>query len=298
MNKGKGRALKTAFAHYLDHCAHLDGVVTADADGQHSVEDISRIAYALNHNRDKLVLGVRDFAKENVPKRSYMGNTITTWGFKLLYGYYLKDTQTGLRGIPTTELAWMIELSGERYEFEINMLIKARRRKLDFLEINIETIYFDNNAGSHYGSFKDSARIFGKLLGGLMQYSLSCSFCAVVDVGVFILLNSFLLTDMPLAERLLWATIIARTVSSLFNFIINAQIVFVNNKRIFASAIKYYTLWAMQMISSYALVYAGTMYLGLGDSLCKVFVDIGLAVISYQIQMNWVFSGKKGLAGI
>jgi hypothetical protein len=54
----------------------------------------------------------------------------------------------------------------------------------------------------------------------------------------------------------------------------------------------------MQMISSYALVYAGSMYLGLGDSVCKIIVDIGLALISYQVQMNWVFSGKKGLAGI
>jgi glycosyltransferase involved in cell wall biosynthesis len=189
VNMGKGRALKTAFAYYLDNCSHLDGVVTADADGQHSVEDISRIAYALNNNRDKLVLGVRNFEKDKVPRRSYMGNTITSLCFKLFYGYYLKDTQTGLRGIPTSELGWMLELSGERYDFEINMLIKARRRKLDFLEIGIDTIYFDNNAGSHYGSFKDSARIFCKLIGGLIHYSLSCSFSALVDVMAFIILN-------------------------------------------------------------------------------------------------------------
>lgn len=168
-NQGKGRALKTAFRYFMDHCPDLDGVVTADADGQHSVEDICNIGGRLSSGVGTLILGVRNFKEENVPPRSYIGNSITSLLFRLLYGSRLNDTQTGLRGIPAKELSWMADLKGERYEYELNMLIKARRRQLDFTLIPIKTVYFDHNAGSHYSTVKDSARIFRILIAGLSK---------------------------------------------------------------------------------------------------------------------------------
>ena len=80
VNRGKGRALKTAFAHVLDHEPDAIGCVTADSDGQHSPECIARIMEALEENPDKLVLGVRTFDMEGVPWKSRMGNKITDPG--------------------------------------------------------------------------------------------------------------------------------------------------------------------------------------------------------------------------
>ncbi len=168
-NMGKGRALKTAFSYFSRNCGRLDGVVTADADGQHSVKDICKISEALSSGAQSLILGVRNFKDPNVPKRSCMGNRMSSQIFKLFYGTDLADTQTGLRGIPARELLWMAELEGDYFEFEINMLIEARRRHLDLIPIPIDTLYFNKNSGSHYNIFKDSFRIFKALVSGLKK---------------------------------------------------------------------------------------------------------------------------------
>lgn len=164
VNRGKGRALKTAFEYILTIDTDLKGVVTADSDGQHSVEDIENIAEALETGERSLILGVRNLNAEHVPFRSTLGNRLTTFFFDWLFGYRLEDTQTGLRGIPASELKTLVQLKGERYEFEINMLIYARRNRLPFHEIPIETIYFNNNEGSHYKSIRDSVKIFRRML--------------------------------------------------------------------------------------------------------------------------------------
>lgn len=164
VNRGKGRALKTAFEHILENELNVKGVVTADCDGQHSIQDISKVAEAFEPGERSLVLGVRDLNAEHVPFRSTLGNRLTTVFFQWLFGYRLEDTQTGLRGIPLSELYTLTLLKGERYEYEINMLIYARRNRIPFKEIPIETIYFNNNEGSHYKSIRDSIKIFRRML--------------------------------------------------------------------------------------------------------------------------------------
>ncbi|WP_243354946.1 glycosyltransferase family 2 protein [Bacillus litorisediminis] len=165
-NKGKGRALKTAFAYFLEHFQGMDGVITADADGQHSVEDVFKVANAITPGYREIVLGVRDFRKTYVPGRSQLGNRITSFLFYLLFHYKLEDTQTGLRGIPVSQLPWMLELKGERYEYEINMLIHARLRDIHFRKVPIQTLYFNRNESSHYHPLFDSFKIFSKLVRG------------------------------------------------------------------------------------------------------------------------------------
>jgi len=166
VNRGKGRALKTAFQYILAQPPHIKRVVTADADGQHTVKDVQRVAEACVEHPEGMVLGVRDFDGPQVPKRSLLGNKATSLLFQWLYGKKLKDTQTGLRGIPVRELSGMIRLKGERYEYEINMLIYAVRKKLEIHEIPIETVYINNNASSHYSSVRDSLRIFQRMISG------------------------------------------------------------------------------------------------------------------------------------
>ncbi|MCL2462316.1 MAG: hypothetical protein FWF44_06580, partial [Defluviitaleaceae bacterium] len=103
-------------------------------------------------------------AHSSVPKRSQIGNRTTSRFFNALYHVYLPDTQTGLRGIPMPELGWLAKLTGQRYDYEINMLIQMKRRKIEFKQINIEVVYFDNNQGSHYKTVPDSARIVKTML--------------------------------------------------------------------------------------------------------------------------------------
>jgi glycosyltransferase involved in cell wall biosynthesis len=160
-NRGKGSALKTGFRYAGEHHPGAD-VVCADADGQHSVADIVRVAdhvAATGHT----VLGVRRFA-ENVPLRSKVGNTVTQALFRAATGRGVQDTQTGLRAYPGSLLGWLQSVPGERFEYEMNVLLEAARAGHRIEEVVITTTYLDENASSHFSALSDSARIYWPLL--------------------------------------------------------------------------------------------------------------------------------------
>lgn len=155
VNCGKGRALKTGIAWIKDNLPDVLGIVTADADGQHKPSDISRVAETLEKTSDALVLGSRTFAK-GVPFRSIFGNLWSRFFFRFLAGFFVSDTQTGLRGIPKSMFDKMLAIKGERYEYELRMLAHARCLGNNPIEVPIETIYLDNNASSHFRVLRDT----------------------------------------------------------------------------------------------------------------------------------------------
>jgi glycosyltransferase involved in cell wall biosynthesis len=158
-NRGKGRALKTGFEYALKLENEIQGVVTADADGQHSCEDILRVGRALLNSPDRAILGTRQFDGE-VPMRSRFGNDMTRLIFRFVSGHALGDTQSGLRAFPVALLAELMELEGERYEYEMNVLgyLCATNRPPE--EVAIRTIYLEDNRSSHFKPLVDSFRIY------------------------------------------------------------------------------------------------------------------------------------------
>jgi len=82
-----------------------------------------RVQETLKENPDKLVIGGRAL-KENVPFRSRLGNSFMRVSFALATGIKIHDTQTGLRGLPKNLLKQLSTLNGERYEYEMNLLLK------------------------------------------------------------------------------------------------------------------------------------------------------------------------------
>ena len=167
VNKGKGRALKTAFAHVAEKLPELKGVITIDGDGQHLLPDIIACADRMIENADKVVLGCRDFDQPGVPPRSVAGNKTTNRLFKLFYGITISDTQTGLRAIPQQFLPRFLEMEGERFEYETNMLLQMKKQNIVFLEQPIATVYDPEDYSSHYNALKDSWRIFRVMFKGL-----------------------------------------------------------------------------------------------------------------------------------
>ena len=160
VNKGKGAALKTAFNHCLKNYPSFIGCVTADSDGQHSVKDILRCIEELRTHRDELILGCRDFHRDDVPFNSRFGNNITKWVFKAFCGLKISDTQTGLRGIPSSFMEELLNLPGNRFEFETQMLIVSKNR-IPIREITIDTIYDSKtDHATHFHPIKDSFRIY------------------------------------------------------------------------------------------------------------------------------------------
>lgn len=154
-NRGKGAALRTAFAEVLRRFPDATGVVTADADGQHLPEDVIQIAESLSINPDRLTLGVRTFGP-GIPFRSKLGNLWTLGEFRLLTGHSVRDTQSGLRGIPRKLLPSLLEIPGDRYDYEIRMLVHAVRQSGGIAQVPITTVYERGNATSHFRPLADT----------------------------------------------------------------------------------------------------------------------------------------------
>ena len=160
VNRGKGRAMKTAFSWCIKHRPDIDGVVTVDGDNQHLPRDVRRCAEAMLADPEKIWLGVRDFSLEHVPLRSRFGNNLTRGIMRLACGVDVTDTQTGLRAIPAKDLSLMCSIDGERYEYETEMLLSVRKAGVGIGEVVIETVYINENETSHFHPLKDSWKIY------------------------------------------------------------------------------------------------------------------------------------------
>ena len=292
-NKGKGAALKTAFKYVLETRPDFDGVITADGDGQHLAEDILACAEQMLET-ESVVLGCRDFSGEDVPKRSRFGNRTTSLVMRLFCGMKLSDTQTGLRAFPYKYLADMLEVKGERFEYETNMLISFKQKAIPYTEKKIETVYIEENKTSHFRPVRDSVRVYRFIL----SYCLSSVLSALVDEGAFFL---FLKLINAGGLTVLISTVFARIISSLTNFAINKNKVFSNKGSVIKTLLKYYALAVPQMLVSAGLVYALSAIaklIGISSNdivltLIKVVVDTVLFFASFRIQQNWVFADKK-----
>ena len=166
VNKGKGRALKDAFAYVHEE---LRGVVTIDGDGQHLLGDILACGDRMLKEGNKVVMGCRDFSLPDVPPRSVTGNRFTASMFRICFGIRITDTQTGLRAIPAEYLERFTAIEGERFEYETNMLLQMKRMGIAFVEQPIETVYDKEEYSSHYNALKDSWRIFKVMAGFLVH---------------------------------------------------------------------------------------------------------------------------------
>lgn len=159
VNRGKGRALKTAFHYIMENLPEVRGVITIDGDGQHLTKDIIACGERMLREEDNVVLGCRDFDAPGVPPRSVAGNKSTNRLFRVFCGIRISDTQTGLRAIPAKYLPAFCRIDGERFEYETNMLLQMKRMGIAFSEQKIETVYDPEDYSSHYNAVKDSLRI-------------------------------------------------------------------------------------------------------------------------------------------
>ncbi len=297
-NRGKGHALKYGMQYILDNYKGVPGVVTADSDGQHTAADVKKVAEKMLENDRALVLGSRSFKKSGVPFRSRFGNSVTSFFFALLYGSRLPDTQTGLRGIRYELIPKMLKVSGERFEYEMNVLTFCALNKIPFETVEIETIYIEENRSSHFNPLKDSARIYKSLFGTFFKYVFSSLASFLIDIGVFTLLDSFVLKALfkdnlggqDAYLHTYAAAAIARIISAIFNYMVNKKMVFKQGRKQ-GSGLCYAALAAASLLASGGvnnLLYRLSAQ-AVNKSLIKAVVDTVLYFINYRVQKAWVF---------
>jgi putative flippase GtrA len=278
VNCGKGRALKTGLNHFYLYFPHSPGIVTADGDGQHQVRDILQVANQLKEKPGKLILGSRKL-DHGVPFRSLFGNVLTRFILFFVMGRKIYDTQSGLRGIPRMLAPKLLNTRGERYEFEINVLILSKKQSVDIIEIPIETIYLENNISSHFNPFFDSMKIYFQLL----RFAFSSMLASFCDFIVFSIVYS-------LTANILLSLLIGRfLIGSLLNYIINRRLVFHSKTRVLSSLFKYYLALIVMSFLSYLLISLVLGHLGLKIMIAKIVVETFLFVFSFLIQREFVF---------
>lgn len=289
VNKGKGAALKNAFSYVLTNMKDVKGIVTADADGQHSTLDTIKVARKMLETNE-VVFGTRNFNEENVPFKSRNGNKITSFIFKLLFGRWVNDTQTGLRAIPYDYLDTCLQLKGERYEYEIKMLIKIVEDKKPIIEEPIDTIYYDSNRGSHFNPLKDSFKIYEVMFSKLIGYAQSGFVSYLFEIIIYsILINTIFDNSLQATACILASTLISRFFSSVVNYLINKNKVFKSKEGSVQTMIKYAILVFVQAILSSFLVSAMFKLTNFDTTVIKIFIDFILSLISFKVQNTWVF---------
>src|SRR5258706_64495 len=134
-NHGRGAALATGFA--WAQAAHADAVLSMDADGQHDPAEIPKLLDAHRREPRAIVVGVRSFAPADMPRRSRVGNRISTWWISRFAGRPHSDTQSGFRVYPRALFA-DVRLRSRRFETETELLLRAARRGLPLVEVPIQ----------------------------------------------------------------------------------------------------------------------------------------------------------------
>ena len=296
-NKGKGCALKTAFTYCLEN--NFQGAVTADSDGQHLPEDISHCIESLVEHPESLVLGVRDFSQKNIPFKSKFGNVLTCTVFRCLVGRALSDTQTGLRGISANFMKDLVNLPGDRFEYETKMLWFAKENNIPYKEVKIATVYENGNSGTHFRPIRDSWLIYKTLINDIFSQFLffvgSGIVSFLVDLGLFSLLFYVLFSGLSIG-RLIFSVVLARCISSFTNYMINRNIVFKYKKKKYDTRTfsAYVILCIVIMFLSYFLTrFSIKLFPERNVAFLKIIGDFILFFISFTMQKYFIFNQNK-----
>jgi glycosyltransferase involved in cell wall biosynthesis len=311
-NRGKGAALRNGLSYILNYMAYdevartpsgvreLSGrdavVVTVDADGQHLPDDVLRVARIAGNRRDALVLGSRAL-EEDVPARSRFGNTVTRHVYSAVTGVRVHDTQTGLRAFSRDLIPALLEIEGDRYEYEINMLLTLATEGYTIIEERIETVYEDNNSGSHFRTVRDSFRVYKEIL----KFSASSLASFAIDYCMYAVLLT-LTGTLGMTHGLVISNIGARLVSGTANYTMNRKLVFKSRTGFAKSAAQYIALAALILAGNTLVLslLAGTF--GINSMIAKLITEILFFVISWTVQKYVIFfsnesAGETALTG-
>lgn len=282
VNRGKGAALKTGLNYIACELPETQGIVTIDADGQHALEDAYKVAEAMQKHPHNLIVGVRNF-KGKVPVRSLVGNLFTRYTLRIIAGIKLSDTQSGLRGIPMGLVPTLLTIETNAYEFELDMLIAAKHQGFKIKEVDIQTIYLDDNTRSNFRPLWDSLRIYFVLL----RFSIIAILSAMLDYAVFMLVY-FVITKNVIASL-----ICGRIVSVTFNYLNVRRYAFRSHEKHIHTLPKYLTLAVVSGLMAYALINSFMSLLNWHVVWAKIVAEFIMFIINFLVQRDFIFRRQR-----
>jgi glycosyltransferase involved in cell wall biosynthesis len=163
-NRGKGAAILTGLAAVAGPPFGARFAVTVDADGQHFPDDARALLAAVfpadaDAARVLLVLGARTGMQGRaVPWSSRIGRRFSGFWVWASGGPILSDSQSGFRVYPVAETL-ALPTRARRFEFEVEVLVQARRAGLPVLEVSVPVSYAPPGGRvSHFRPWRDFGR--------------------------------------------------------------------------------------------------------------------------------------------
>ncbi|MDF2436147.1 MAG: hypothetical protein K0Q95_523 [Bacteroidota bacterium] len=156
-NRGKGIALRTGLKHAFEKGFRY--AITIDSDGQHFADDMPVFLDKIEEEPDSLIVGARNLNQENMPKKNTFGNKFSNFWFRFQTGINLPDTQSGYRLYPLKKIR-KTNYFCTKYEFEIEVMVKAAWRGVNVIPVPIKVFYAEGNKRvTHFRPAKDFTRI-------------------------------------------------------------------------------------------------------------------------------------------
>lgn len=138
INRGKGEALKTAFAEALRR--DVDAVIQLDADLQHDPRYLPELAQQFAATGKDIIIGTRDFNVGGMPWDRHLTNWLTSYAITRMGGVKVDDSQSGYRLLSRKALQ-TVDAPTSNYDYESEYLILAGRAGLTIGKVPISTIY-------------------------------------------------------------------------------------------------------------------------------------------------------------
>lgn len=294
-NLGKGMALKTGFKFCMHNRSKDTIVVTMDDDGEYSVADVNACLedYEENHmEASPVLIASRDLKAGTYSTKRLIVNKIAGIAMTYLCGVDVKDVQTGLRLIPIKYMKKLLKVDGERFDYEINMLVELKYNNIATVEHIISKEKETTIRYANYNPIWDICRLIAVML----KYAASSLAATVLDVGVFyliILCMDDALLDIDKSAGMFMATVVARVVSSTFNCVVNKRTVFKSDEPMKWVIIKFYIFSILRAFVSYAMILGASYLLGTyadtATVVVKLIVDLILFFAGYGIQKKFIF---------
>ncbi len=184
-NQGYGAAIRSIFLKAKE--IEADILVTFDADGQHRVEDISKVLNPIEEGKADIVIGSRFLSEESsdIPEYRKLGIKLITKITNTSIKEKITDSQSGFRAYNKKVLSEIVP-SEMGMGVSTEILIKASNKACKITEVPIKILYQGNtsthNPVSHGASVILSTIKFTSIEHPLKFYGISGSISTIIGL--------------------------------------------------------------------------------------------------------------------
>lgn len=293
MNDGKREdvALREVLDNIEDSREDIIGVVIVDGNHGYCAEDVMTVARELSGSPDKIVFGCRSDQDSRLLSVKFI--------YTFFLGNNISDVLTDIKGVPMTCLDAVKETKGVGMAYNTRLFIIMNKYKLEYVTVPVSEDDNGDIIESEIIDFWLILKIYWIVFKKVISFLICSLASTLVDISLFNVVLYFTKGALTKKKSIFLSTIIARVISSLFNYTMNRKTVFASNESVGKSMRRYYILAVSQMLVSSVLVSALTTAIKADNqgmvTVIKMIVDTVLFFISYNIQKKWVF-GNKGTA--